>query len=109
MARRKATKQSPLLAPDPVDGESSHEADAQHAGMATEQYNEAIRLTCAVRDVIDWPVTMVQAFEIARALVRVGMSPSERQHIRTQLELQATERETLRRTEQRRVAQNAGK
>jgi hypothetical protein len=87
-------------------------ADASRAGMSTESYNEAVRLQVSIRDYIGFPVTMVQAFDVARSLIH-ELNDKDRTRAaayhRNRLTKDADHTASEHAAEQRRISLNAGK
>lgn len=96
--------QAPPVAPGAAPGQAL-------SGMAPAEYNEAVRLQCAVRDWTKYPVSMLQAFKIARGIFESapGLLPGALEKIRVSLELEEEEEERARLAEQARISANAGK
>ena len=72
-------------------------------------YNEAVRLQCAIRDKIGFPISLLQALTFARRFVANEISPTLAESIRADYENEARDREKQRLEEQARIAAEAGK
>lgn len=56
-------------APPTIEGIETGEIARERSGMAPDQWNEAIRLQCAMRDAIGRRVNLVEALRFARIVV----------------------------------------
>lgn len=93
--------------------DSSGQEPRERTGMASDSYNEAVRLQSKVRDWIGFPVSMADALRIAREVVEHADAhllnvEIDGRTIKAALEEEAEERERERLAEQRRISQNAG-
>ena len=52
--------------PATLEGIDTNELARERSGMVPDQWNAAIRLQCAVRELLERPVTLVEALEFAR-------------------------------------------
>lgn len=87
------------------------EAARQSTGMASDQWNIAVSLQCAVRDALERPVSMVQAFEILNEHVRDhgGLNDDDIKHYRSIFDANVTRAREAHDAETKRIAANAGK
>jgi hypothetical protein len=79
------------------------------AGFGTDQWNEAIRLQCAIRDLIETEVSLLEALQIAREIIRETSSTELTGRFRKQVIAARVKAESDRRAEERRLSDEASK
>jgi hypothetical protein len=69
LPKKGETRRLPQM-PERSTGGGGGEGERLQSGMVPEQWNAAVRLQCAVRDAIDRPVGLVDAFDFAARLFK---------------------------------------
>lgn len=117
MSKKTPTKKAPTK-PQPQERRlpqmpehQTNERARHEAGFVPDQWNSAIRFTCAVRDAVNRPIGMIEAFDFMREMVREHgiLNETDIADFQRAFDERVAAVEKARLDEQKRIAAEAGK